>query len=145
MTDPLSPTERSERMSRVKPAGNKSTEGAAEAKLIAAEIVGWEKQPKGLVGKPDFFFPKQRVVVFVDGCFWHACPVCKRRNPTNRAEFWRDKIETNRRRDNRQRHKLRSEGYHVLRVWEHEVTKDAWVSRLRAMLRRAEREASDLS
>src|SRR6266567_495494 len=106
MSDPLKPKERSERMSRVRSAGNKSTEGIAEGKLIAAGLSGWEKQPKGILGKPDFFFPKHQMIVFVDGCFWHACPICERRNPTNRAEFWRDKIDSNRRRDNRQRREL---------------------------------------
>lgn len=136
MADPLSPKERSERMSKVRSSGNKSTEGVAEAKLVETGITGWEKQPKGVVGKPDFYFPEHRVMVFVDGCFWHACPICKRRSPAARAEFWRDKIEQNRKRDNRQRRKLRAEGYHVLRVWEHEVKKDAWVKRLRSMLHR---------
>ena len=141
MTDPLSPEERSERMARVRASGNKSTEGLAEAKLVEAGVVGWEKQPKGILGKPDFYFPQHRLLVFVDGCFWHACPVCKRRNPSNRAEFWKNKIDANRRRDNRQRRKLRHQGYHVMRVWEHDVKKEAWVKRLRAMLRKIERES----
>jgi DNA mismatch endonuclease (patch repair protein) len=136
MTDPLSPEERSERMSRVRSTGNKSTEERAAEMLDTAGIVGWERQPKGVPGRPDFYFPETRLMVFVDGCFWHACPVCKRRNPTNRAEFWREKIDANRRRDNRQRRKLRAEGYHVMRVWEHEVKKDAWVKRLVVMMRR---------
>jgi DNA mismatch endonuclease (patch repair protein) len=136
--DPLNQDERSERMSRVRRAGNKSTEGRVEAALLAAGIGGWEKHPKEILGKPDFYFPHLRLVVFVDGCFWHACPVCARRNPTHRAAFWRDKIDGNRRRDNRQRRQLRRDGYHVMRVWEHEVAKGEWMGRLRATIRRIE-------
>src|SRR5690348_17217608 len=136
--DPLSKEERSARMSKVRGTGNKSTEGRVEAALIAAGITGWEKQPKGILGKPDFLFPEHRLMVFVDGCFWHACPVCKRRTPTNRAEFWSKKIDENRRRDNRVRRKLRAQGYHVMRIWEHELHRDDWLKRLRLMILRAQ-------
>jgi len=140
-TDSLSPTERSARMARVRGAGNKSTEGLVEAALVKNGIDGWEKHPKGLTGKPDFYFPAQRVTVFVDGCFWHACPTCNRNVPTTRKEFWRDKIDGNRRRDNRQRLLLRRQGYHVMRVWEHQLRADTWLKLLRSMLRRAEQAA----
>src|SRR4051812_47843318 len=114
--DPLNPRERSERMSRVRPTGNKSTEGRVETLLTECGIEGWEKHPKGVPGRPDFYFPAYRLMLFVDGCFWHACPVCQRNWPTNRAEFWREKIEGNRRRDNRKHRQLRAQGYHVMRV-----------------------------
>jgi DNA mismatch endonuclease (patch repair protein) len=77
-------------------------------------------------------------MLFIDGCFWHACPRCARRNPTNRADFWREKLDANRRRDNRQRRRLRRQGYHVMRVWEHDLKRDTWLNRLLAMLRRLE-------
>lgn len=138
MTDIMSESERSARMALVRSSGNKSTEGKVEAKLIELGITGWEKQPKGIIGKPDFIFPEHKLLVFVDGCFWHACPTCHRRLPTTRAEYWKDKIDGNRRRDNRHRRQLREEGYHVMRIWEHEVKKSGWVKRLQAMLRRLE-------
>jgi DNA mismatch endonuclease (patch repair protein) len=134
--DPLSEIERSERMSRVRSSGNKSTEGRVEEALLAAGITGWEKHPKTVPGKPDFYFPAQRLAVFVDGCFWHACPRCARRTPTNRAAFWSEKIDQNRRRDNRKRRQLRKEGYHVMRIWEHEVKDKQWETRLKSMLKR---------
>jgi|SRR5579875_498132 len=136
MTDPLTPQQRSERMSRVHSTGSRSTEGRVEAALIANGIEGWVKQAKVGHAKPDFYFPAQRLAVFVDGCFWHACPVCSRRMPTARRDFWSNKIDQNRRRDNRQHRQLRREGYHVLRIWEHELKSDRWVKRLLAMLRR---------
>lgn len=138
MVDPLSAAERSERMARVRGIGNRSTEGKVEAKLLTAAIAGWEKHPRDVPGKPDFYFPHHRLAVFVDGCFWHACPVCNRRTPTARGDFWRAKIDENRRRDNRKRRQLRQAGYHVMRVWEHELRSDKWLGRLRGMLRRTE-------
>ncbi len=139
-TDPLSTAERSARMAKVRGTGNKSIEELVEAALFENGIVGWEKHPKGIVGKPDFYFPAEHVAIFVDGCFWHACPVCNRNVPTARGEFWRNKIDENRRRDNRQRRLLRRQGYHVIRVWEHQLRADTWLKRLQAMLRRVERD-----
>lgn len=68
----------------------------------------------------DIAFPKQRLAVFVDGCFWHGCPE-HGSWPKLNAEFWRDKIETNRARDTDTENRLRGLGWNVLRVWEHEV------------------------
>ncbi len=139
--DPLSGQQRSERMSRVRRTGNKSTEGRVETALLASGIDGWEKHPKDIAGQPDFFFRSHNLALFVDGCFWHACPMCNRRTPATRQEFWREKIEGNRRRDNRTRRKLRKSGFHVMRVWEHELRNDTWLKRLRAMIRRGMRAA----
>lgn len=141
MKDPLSPKERSERMAKVRGTGNKSTEQCAEAILIESNILNWEKHPRDVLGKPDFYFRRYRLALFVDGCFWHACPVCKRHTPAARQEFWRNKIEETRKRDNRQRRHMRAQGYHVIRVWEHEVKKGLWIGRLRAMMRRIERQS----
>lgn len=136
--DPLSQAERSERMSRVRSTGNRSTEGKVEETLKAAGISGWEKHPKNVPGRPDFYFPAHRLMLFVDGCFWHACPRCGRRMPSNRVDFWRAKIDENRQRDNRQRRRLRAQGFHVMRVWEHDLKGDTWLKRLRSMLRKIE-------
>lgn len=136
MPDKLSEGDRSSLMARVRSTSNKSTEAIVEVALIDAGMSGWEKQPKGILGKPDFYFPDYRLVIFVDGCFWHACPKCRRPMPVARAEYWREKIDRNRRRDNRNRRKLRQDGYHVMRIWEHEVTKKNWMQRLKALLHR---------
>lgn len=135
--DPLSPTERSARMSKVRSREDRSTEVAAERALIGAGISGWVKHPSDVLGRPDFYFPEQRVALFIDGCFWHAYPSCKRRTPSNRPDFWAAKIEGNRLRDQRQRRRLRQDRIHVISVWEHEVQNGQWVVRLRRMLQRA--------
>jgi DNA mismatch endonuclease, patch repair protein len=134
--DPLTQEERSYRMSLVRGSGNKSTELAVESALNEARIGGWVKHPSHVRGRPDFYFPDQRLAVFVDGCFWHACPRCRRRTPATRADFWFAKIDENRRRDNRVRRRLRQEGFHVIRVWEHEISTLTWLRRLCRMLDR---------
>ena len=77
---------------------------------------------RGLEGQPDLVFPKKRLVVFVDGCFWHGCPQCDKR-PEQSGTFWASKIDANRQRDRRVTAALESEGWMVLRVPEHSVRK----------------------
>jgi DNA mismatch endonuclease Vsr len=89
---------------------------------------------KPVVIRPDFVFPKPKVAVFVDGCFFHGCP--KHATwPKNNAAFWRAKIEGNRARDRRQTRLLRAAGWRVIRIWEHALTPKNAV-RTRARLRR---------
>lgn len=78
----------------------------------------------------DVVFPRARVAVFVDGCFWHGCPR-HRTYPRTNAEWWRRKIDTNRERDRRRTLELRSLGWVVVRVWAHETPARA-VRRVRA-------------
>jgi DNA mismatch endonuclease (patch repair protein) len=66
-------------------------------------------------------FDKQKLIVFVDGCFWHGCPHCKRIRPKTSKEYWNKKIEGNITRDKKVRNRLRRSGWSVLRVWEHQL------------------------
>ena len=73
-------------------------------------------------GKPDFVFPKLKLAVFVDGCFWHGCP--KHATwPKTRAAFWLAKITGNKARDRRVNYALRKRGWKVVRIWEHELAR----------------------
>ncbi|RQQ06295.1 very short patch repair endonuclease [Burkholderia stagnalis] len=72
----------------------------------------------------DIAFPGRRIAIFVDGCFWHGCPE-HATWPKRNAEFWRQKIETNRLRDADTNERLRSLGWTVLRFWSHESPTDA--------------------
>jgi DNA mismatch endonuclease (patch repair protein) len=72
----------------------------------------------------DIVFPKARVAVFVDGCFWHGCLLHKTR-PNRNAGFWRDKIERNRARDIETDELLHAAGWLSVRVWEHEPPVEA--------------------
>jgi DNA mismatch endonuclease (patch repair protein) len=74
---------------------------------------------KGVRREADIVFTSARVAVFVDGCFWHGCPE-HATWPKNNAEFWRTKIETNRRRDLDTDQRLADAGWLAVRVWEHE-------------------------
>lgn len=134
MKDPLSKRERSVLMSKVRNSGNQSTELAVESLLRINKIRGWKKHPKNVIGHPDFFFPATKLAVFVDGCFWHACPKCGR-IPKTRVKFWADKIAGNRRRDSRIRRQLSKTGFSVMRIWEHEVSTRNAVRLLRRILR----------
>jgi len=67
----------------------------------------------------DVAFPRLKIAIFVDGCFWHGCPE-HASWPKRNAEFWRQKIEANRHRDADTNDRLRSMGWMVLRFWEHE-------------------------
>ena len=69
--------------------------------------------------KADVLFPNEKVAVFVDGCFWHGCPIHGTQAKAN-AEFWREKIEANKRRDLDTNRQLRENGWLVIRTWEHE-------------------------
>jgi DNA mismatch endonuclease (patch repair protein) len=64
-------------------------------------------------------FPRLKVAVYLDGCFWHACPEHHSVSKTN-AEFWATKVEKNRARDADTNQRLRDAGWTVIRVWEHE-------------------------
>jgi len=72
--------------------------------------------------KADFVFPKLKVAVFVDGCFWHGCPKHATK-PRNNAAFWRKKLAANQTRDRQVNRTLRAAGWQVLRIWEHELAK----------------------
>jgi DNA mismatch endonuclease (patch repair protein) len=69
--------------------------------------------------RPDIVFPRARVAVFVDGCFWHGCPDHATWPKSNEA-FWREKIATNKLRDRDTDQRLSDAGWLVMRVWEHE-------------------------
>ena len=81
----------------------------------------------------DLVFPSERVAVFVDGCFWHGCPE-HATWPKENADWWRAKIEGNRRRDEDTDRRLVDAGWQVVRVWEHEEPETA-ATRVSALVR----------
>ena len=92
--------------------------------------------PTRLPGRPDLFFVRAKVAVFVDGCFWHGCPE-HGTQPKTRPEFWAAKIARNRERDGQVDAALAAMGWHVVRVWEHELRQDldGCVARIRALVK----------
>ena len=122
MPDVFSKTKRSEVMSRIRGRGNRDTELALIRLFRREHISGWRRSHP-LFGKPDFVLPKLKLAVFVDGCFWHSCPK-HATFPKGNAAFWKKKLASNRMRDRKVTRLLRRQGWHVLRIWEHELTKN---------------------
>lgn len=129
MADIYSRAQRSALMAKVRGRGNASTEGALAAILRAEGWSGWRRQrtlrghdAKGVPFRvrPDFVFLSRRLAVFVDGCFWHGCPL-HGTQPKGHAAFWRAKFRRNRERDRRDTRNLRRAGWRVVRLWEHEL------------------------
>lgn len=126
-------SKRSEIMSRIKGKGNSATELRFIKLMRKHKVTGW-RRGYPLRGKPDFVFLENRVAVFLDGCFWHGCPIHWSCPSTNRA-FWLRKKELNVRRDRSVNRFLGSRGWKIIRIWQHEL-KDSTrvIGRLNRML-----------
>jgi len=119
MADVFSKKKRSDVMSRIRSQGNRDTELALIALFRKHRIVGWRRRWP-LLGKPDFVFPADRLIIFVDGCFWHGCKAHSKPPQTN-CDYWNEKLLRNRKRDHEVTLLLRNRGWRVLRLWEHDL------------------------
>lgn len=91
----------------------------------------FRKNDRRYPGHPDVVLPKWRAIVFVNGCFWHMHAGCSKHSmPKSNVEFWTAKLNRNRARDLEQHRRLREEGWHVITVWECELSKDRRDERL---------------
>ena len=111
------PLTRSEIMGRVKSkdsGAEKNLRSALHARGLRFRL---HRRVEGV--SVDLLFPGPRVAIFVDGCFWHNCPLHGTTPKTNRG-YWLPKLEENRLRDERQSEALRQAGWHVIRIWEHD-------------------------
>ena len=115
------PLSRSEQMARIK------GQNTRPETLLRSELwrrgLRYRLGARVPVGRPDLVFPGQRIAVFIDGCFWHGCPIHYVR-PRSQASFWTDKLRANVERDRRHTLMLESHGWLVCRLWEHEITND---------------------
>ena len=91
--------------------------------LREAGYTGYRLQWK-VPGRPDICYPGRKVAIFVNGCFWHRCPICNLPMPKNNREFWEAKFSGNVERDRRNIGLLEADGWHVIVVWECEIKKD---------------------
>jgi DNA mismatch endonuclease (patch repair protein) len=120
MPDHLTPEQRSRAMKSVK-----LKDGVLEVMVQKAlRRLGYrfQRNCKNLHGSPDIVFRKESVAVFIDGDFWHGWRLSKWEHKL--SEFWRVKLYANRKRDQRNFRRLRSEGWRVIRLWEHEILSD---------------------
>ena len=123
-------------MQAIRAKGNKSTELKMVKLFRENNITGWRRHLP-LPGKPDFTFRKEKLTLFVDGCFWHRCPKCYREPKTN-ADFWKNKIENNVKRDRKVTNELRQAGWSVIRLWECQLKKpQRFLTRIQKKLEKA--------
>lgn len=80
----------------------------------------WDRIP----GKPDITFPKRKIAIFVNGCYWHRCPLCNPPMPKSNVSFWQAKFLNNQARDSKNRKTLEDRGWCVIIVWECQIKKE---------------------
>ncbi|MCW4004217.1 MAG: very short patch repair endonuclease [Candidatus Bathyarchaeota archaeon] len=119
--DNLTPEQRRKTMQRIR-----STDTKAE-RMIINELkkrgLQFTRYDKALIGKPDIVFSEKRIAVFIDSDFWHCNP--KRFiKPQSNVEYWRKKIEQNKKRDRLVNRELKKAGWTVIRIWEYDVKHD---------------------
>jgi DNA mismatch endonuclease (patch repair protein) len=136
MVDNLRPNDRRKTMQAVK-GSNTSLERSMFSMLAGMGIQGWKKNVKDVKGKPDVVFFEQRVAVFVDGCFWHGCPICTGKKPEANSEYWQTKVLKNIARDEQNCLELVKEKWRVVRIWEHEMSNVVYRNEVRRRLREA--------
>lgn len=118
MPDILTKEQRSYCMSRIR---GKDTAPEIDLRkaISGAGLRGYRLHYK-LPGKPDVVFPRRRIAIFIDGCFWHRCPKCFVVPETNNS-FWMEKLANNMNRDRVVDAELKRMGWQVVRIWEHEI------------------------
>ena len=140
MVDTLTPVERSDRMARVR--GRDTKPEMVVRRLVHRMGFRYRLHDRRLPGSPDLVFRKRKKIIFVHGCFWHQHPsvACKlARMPKSRLDFWKPKLQGNRKRDERDRSELDALGWQSLIVWECELGQEEQLeNNIRAFLREGE-------
>ena len=125
--DKRSPAPSNPNVSRVMSA-NRFKDTLPEMKLRRAlrdaGISGYRLHRKDIPGRPDIAYIGRRLAIFVNGCFWHRCPMCDLPIPKSNTEFWTDKFEKNVKRDVARKESLELDGWTVLIIWECEIKED---------------------
>lgn len=139
MGDWLTKDQRSRNMAAIR---SKGTKPEVRLGSLLREVLPRHKivEHPPLPGKPDFLVPSLKLVLFADGCFWHGCPK-HGRVPQDNRDYWEPKLKRNSARDRRVARELRSDGYIVVRVWDHDLRGS--MADARAKLRRALRKLPD--
>lgn len=131
--DTLSPRERSERMSKVRSKNTKPE--LFVRRLLSSMGYRYRLHLRTVPGSPDIVFSRRKKAIFVHGCYWHRhsnCPNC--RLPKSKLEFWKPKLEGNRKRDLKKQRELRNAGWQFLIVWECQLSKARLPERLKSFL-----------
>jgi len=132
-------------MKAVKSRGSKIERLMFEA-LSTKEIGTIEHHAEDLPGTPDFVHRPAKVAVFVDSCYWHGCPE-HFSMPESNQEYWKQKIERNRERDQEVTEQLEDSGWIVRRIWGHSVKKQRarrwWATRIETLIQQRVVERED--
>jgi len=115
MADTLSKEKRSELMSKV--AGKETKPEIMVRKFLFSRGFRFRKNVKKLPGTPDIVLPKYKVVIFVNGCFWHGHTCRQAHLPSSNLDYWEHKIAENIDRDNRRNSELEASGWKVITIW----------------------------
>ncbi|MCY8516674.1 very short patch repair endonuclease [Bacillus atrophaeus] len=118
--DNVSKEKRSNTMKAVKSKNTKIEK--VVCKKIWRRGIRFRKNVKDLKGKPDIAIKKYKIVIFIDSCFWHGCPL-HGRIPKSNVEFWNNKIKHNIERDKSINQYYTRKGWNILRIWEHDLNK----------------------
>ncbi|MDR0919404.1 MAG: very short patch repair endonuclease [Oscillospiraceae bacterium] len=116
MTDIFTKDKRCEIMRKIKSFNNKSTELKLIEIFKGNNVKGWRRGYK-IEGKPDFVFKRNKIAVFVDGCFWHGHN-CRNTNPKDNSQYWTTKITRNQKGDLEVSENLKKKKWQVVRIWE---------------------------
>lgn len=109
--------------SRIK-SKNTKPEILLRKKLWESGVKGYRIHSEKMPGKPDILFSKQKLAIFVNGCFWHRCPKCDLPLPTTNSVFWKEKFSKNIKRDILKTKQLEDQGIRVIVFWECEINQN---------------------
>lgn len=121
MTDTFSKEKRSQNMKAIR------SKGSSLEKIITKELwkrgFRFRKNVKKLTGCPDIVIQKYKIVIFIDSCFWHFCPI-HGKIPSSNVEYWKKKLKRNKARDIEVTRYYQALGWKIYRIWEHELRED---------------------
>lgn len=120
MSDIFSQTKRSDIMSKI--AGKNTKPEILVRKFLFSNGLRYRINVKKLPGKPDIALPKFKTVIFINGCFWHGHSCKKGQLPTSNIDFWKEKISSNKIRDDRNVTLLAKLGWKVIIIWQCEIS-----------------------
>lgn len=121
MVDNLSPEQRRKNMQHIRSKNTKIENEVSKHLWNMGFRV--RKNVKDLFGKPDISIKKYKVVIFIDSCFWHSCPVHNNIPSTNQT-YWIPKLKRNQQRDMEVTSYYQNMNWNILRIWEHEFKQD---------------------
>ena len=133
--DKITAEQRSVVMSRIK---SKSHLEDTVAHELFKRGLRYRRNNRKLVGTPDISIQKYKVVIFIDWCFWHSCPLHGNR-PKSNVEFWNKKLDRNIEKATEVNAYYKEHGWHIMRVWEHDLKEDyeGTIERIETFIREA--------